>query len=122
MAMVGPSTSEEPALRLARQSGELSPGFFLGAALGAWLNAAAQLQFDRDHPAAAGPPHVSQSGDDPDALAQDCAEEKLAFVHLQSHVQAMGVTAEQVAAAVPLDGDRLAAWRSRASTTPQICG
>jgi len=122
LAAVGPSTSEEPALRGERQARDPSPAFLLGAALGAWINAAAQLDFDRDNPTAAGPPHVSQSGADPDALAQDCAEEKLAFFHLEARRGTLGLSAEQAAAIVPLDAKSLASWRSRISAPPPICG
>lgn len=121
LVAVGPSTSEEPALRGERQMREPSPAFLLGAALGAWINAATQLQFDRDHPTAAGPPHVSQSGADPDALAQDCADEKLTFAHLQTRTGALGLSAEQIAGLVPLGRDSLASWRSRSSAPPSIC-
>jgi hypothetical protein len=121
LTLVGPSTSEEPALRLERQTREPSPAFLLGAALGAWINAADQLDFDRDHPTAAGPPHASQSGGDPDALAQDCADEKLAFAHLKTRVEAMGMSAEQVAATASLDHGVLDAWRKRTAARPPIC-
>ncbi|MDB5459956.1 MAG: hypothetical protein JWO72_1697 [Caulobacteraceae bacterium] len=114
LAMVGPSSSEEPAVRQERQAREPSPGFLAGAALGAWINAAAQLDFDLKNPAAAGPPHVSQQGDDPDAILQDCADEKAAFAHLEERRQALGVTEEQViAAAGAQHGGALAAWRTR---------
>lgn len=121
LVLVGPSTSEEPALRHERQARDPAPAFLLGAALGAWINAAGQLDFDRDHPTAAGPPHMSQSGADPDALAQDCAEERLAFVHLQTRARAMAMTAEQVADAASVDPVIVAVWRARASKEPPIC-
>jgi hypothetical protein len=121
LTMVGPSASEEPALRDERRARDPSPAFLLGAALGAWINAAGQLNFDRDHPTAAGPPHVSQSGADPDALAQDCAEERLAFAHLQARAGAMDMPAEQVVRAASVDPAVVAGWRTRSSAQPPIC-
>jgi hypothetical protein len=121
LALVGPSTSEEPALRQERQAREPSPGFLLGAALGAWINAAGQLDFDSANPAAAGRPHVSQIGGDPDAFAQDCADEMTAFTHLEIRSQALGLTADRIVAAVPVGGGVLAEWRARKSAVPTAC-
>jgi hypothetical protein len=122
LAMVGPSASEEPALRQERQAREPSPGFMAGAALGAWINAAAQLDFDLKNPAGVGPPHVSQQGDDPDAILQDCSDEKIAFAHLEERRQALGVTAQQViAVAGARQGGALSAWRTRRSGAAAAC-
>jgi hypothetical protein len=122
MAMVGPSSSEEPAMREERQAREPSPSFAQGAALAAWLNAAGQLDFDLKNPAAAGPPHVSQTGDDPDALMQDCADEKTAFAHLEARRQALGLTPDQVVAVAGAQkSGALAAWLSRRSGPVAPC-
>jgi hypothetical protein len=119
-AMVGPSASEEPALRQARRAQEPSAGFMVGAALAAWINAAAQLDFDLKNPAAAGPPHVGQTGGDPEALIQDCLDEKTAFDHLDARTRSLGLTPEQVVAAAPRGG-ALPAWRARGSRTVNGC-
>jgi hypothetical protein len=120
--MVGPSGSEEPALRQERQAREPTAGFMTGAALAAWLNAAAQLDFDLKNPAGAGPPHVGQTGGDPEALVQDCSEEKTAFGHLEARARMLGFTAEQVifAAGAPQTA-ALPAWIARKSQTVGAC-
>lgn len=114
IVMVGPSGSEEPALRQERRAREPTPGFMVGAALAAWLNAAAQLDFDLKNPAGAGPPHVGQTGGDPDAMVQDCFDEKLAFDHLETRSRSLGLTPDQVVvAAGARQSGALAAWRAR---------
>ena len=85
----------------------------LGAALGAGVNAAAQLDFDQKNPTAAGPPHVSQTGGDADALAQDCADEKIAFIRLESRRQALQLEPVQVLAAASMQGANLPMWQAR---------
>jgi hypothetical protein len=120
-AMVGASGSEEPALRQEGRAREPTPGFMVGAALAAWLNAAAQLDFDLRNPAGAGPPHVSQSGGDPDAMVQDCFDEKLAFDHLEARSRSLGLTPDQVAAAAGAPQGAPAAWRARRSQTVGAC-
>ena len=87
---VGPSSSEEPAVRLERQTREPSPAFMLGAALGAWASARDQLDFDLRNPAAAGAPHASQGAANADAIADDCSEEAVAFGHLDDRARALG--------------------------------
>ena len=116
------STSEEPALRAERLAREPSPGFRLGAALGAWTAAHAQLDFDLNNPTAAGPPHVSQTGSDDEALGQDCADERTAFDHLQTGSSALGLEPAQVLAAAALsDPALLSAWRARAAGPIAAC-
>jgi hypothetical protein len=121
-SMVGASGSEEPALRQERRAHEPSMGFMVGAALAAWVNAAAQLDFDLKNPADAGPPHVSQSGGDPDAMVQDCFDEKLAFDHLEARSRSLGLTPDQVVvAAGALQSGAPAAWRARRSELVGAC-
>jgi hypothetical protein len=122
VAMVGASSSEEPALRQERQNHTPSPAFQLGTALGAWINAAAQLDFDLKNPAAAGPPHVSQGAANDDAIAEDCAEEAAAFDHLsaRSMEQALAPGAVLAAAGVANAGV-LAGWRARMVRPPRGC-
>jgi hypothetical protein len=115
------STSEEPAVRAERRTREPSPGFMLGAALGAWTAAAAQLAFDLNNPAAAGPPHVSQTGHNDDALAQDCADETTAFTRLDSRAQALGLTPAAVTAAAGAPAMQAAAWQTRRMGPAPAC-
>ena len=123
LAMVGPSASEEPAMRQERQAREPSPGFMTGAALGAWINAAAQLDFDLKNPAGVGPPHVSQDGDDPDAILQDCADEKTAFTRLEARSRSLGLTPDEViaAAGATRSSSALTAWLTRRSGAVASC-
>ena len=108
------STSEEPAVRAERARGEPSAGFMIGAALGAWSAARAQLDYDLKNPAAAGPPHASQGAPVDEALDQDCREEKTAFDRLEERSRAQGLDpAAVVAAAGGLDPALLDAWRFR---------
>jgi len=114
VAAVGPRTSDEPALRLERQTREPSAGFRLGAALGAWTSAAATLAYDLKTP--------SGDGDDSETIHLDCYDEKLALAHLEAGRQALGLTPRQV-----LDGagvaepGLLAAGRARQSAAPPAC-
>jgi hypothetical protein len=124
---VGPSTTEEPALRAERQTQDPSAGFLLGAALGAWVAAAGQLDFDLKNPQAAGPPHVSQTGGDEDAILMECADETVAFDHLESRRKAMDATPQQVIAAAnapakdPYGADILGAWHARMAGPAKGC-
>lgn len=94
----------------------------LGAALGAWTAARAQLDFDLNNPTAAGPPHVSQTGSDDEALGQDCADDRIAFGHLQARSSALGLEPAQVLAAAAVAGPAaLAAWRARAAGPAAVC-
>ena len=122
MAMVGPSTSEAAAVRTEQKAGEPSPAFLLGAALGAWTSARAQVAFDARSPEAAGPPHNSQSGDTDDYIRQDCAEEAAAFADLQSRSKALGLQPAQVLAAAGASDPALPpAWRARAAGPIAAC-
>lgn len=109
------STSEEPAVRAERREREPSPGFMLGAALGAWTAAAAQLDFDIRNPTAAGPPHASQSGDNGEAIAQDCVEENTAFSRLDARAAALGPDPKSVLdlAGAPEPERTRSAWLKR---------
>lgn len=117
------STSEEPAVRAERLRGTPSAGFMLGAALGAWTSAYDQLDFDLHAPNAAGPPHASQSGDNDDALQQDCAEEKTAFERLDSRTAGLGLDPKSVLqlAAVPSAADSLPRWLARRAGPVGAC-
>lgn len=121
MTMVGPSTSEAAAVRAEQKAGEPSPAFLLGAALGAWTSARAQVAFDARSPEAAGPPHNSQSGDTGDYIRQDCAEEAAAFADLQSRSAALGLEPAQVLAAAVSDPAALPAWKARAAGPVAAC-
>jgi len=87
----GSKTSEQPALREERDRREPSQGFMIGVALGAWSNAAAQLQYALEVP--------SGDGDDTAAIDLDCQEEGTAFKDLQARSQAAGLAAAQLVAA-----------------------
>jgi hypothetical protein len=115
------STSEEPAVRAERQARDPSPAFMLGAALGAWTAAAAQLAFDVRNPAGAGPPHASQTGHDDDAFAEDCADEKTAFSRLDSRSRALGLGPDQVIAIAGAPAAQAAAWQARKAGPPTAC-
>ena len=118
------STSEEPAVRAERAragrvGGEPSSGFMIGAALGAWIAARDQLDYDLKNPSAAGPPHASQGPADLDALAQDCRDEKVAFERLEMRSRALDLEpAAVLEAAAIADPSLLAAWRSRRGDAP----
>jgi hypothetical protein len=116
------STSEEPAVRAERSIQAPSPAFMLGAALGAWTAATAQLDFDIKNPTAAGPPHASQTGTDDEALRQDCADEMKAFTRLDSRAGALGLTAAQVVGAAGVADQELAeAWTARRTGPVKAC-
>jgi hypothetical protein len=106
VAMVGASTSEEAALREARKTREPSAPFLLGAALGAWINAAAQLDYDLRTP--------SGDGDDSGAIAIDCFDERTAFDHLEARRQALKLDVVEVLAGADITiGDPMATWKAR---------
>lgn len=110
----GASTSDEPAARAERQVREPSRAFRLGAALGAWRNAAATLRYDLQTP--------SGDGDNSEAIAEDCYDEKTAFTHLESRRQSLGLTPQRVVEEAGLSqGALLDAWRARQSAPPQGC-
>ncbi len=114
MALVGSTTSEEPAVRRERQTREPTAGFMLGAALGAWTSAAAQLDYDLKTP--------SGDGDDSGAIAIDCFDEKTAFSHLESRRQSLGLTPTQVVGDAGIAGGEIVtAWRLRQSGVAARC-
>ena len=111
---VASRTSDEPALRLERQTREPSASFMLGAALDAWINAAAILGYDLKTP--------SGDGGDEEAIGVDCYDERVAFTHLEAHRVALGFAPSQVTAAAgvadPMVLAALAA-RERAGAPPR---
>ena len=114
MAAAAHWASDAPALRLERQTREPSAAFSLGAALAAWINAAAQLDYDLKTP--------SGDGDDSEAIHLDCVDEALALDHLEAGRKALGVTpAEVLGAAAAFGPDILDAWRVRQSAVPKGC-
>ncbi len=114
LTAVGASASDQAALRAAMAAGEPSPGFRLGAALAAWRNAAAALDFDLHNP--------SGDGDDREAIGIDCFDEAAAFTHLEAARMGLGMTAEAaLSAAGVTEGRVLAAWRARQAARPTGC-
>ena len=114
LAMVGSKTSDEPALRLERQTREPSAAFMLGSALGAWNSAAATLDYDLKTP--------SGDGDDTEAIAIDCYDEKVAFAHLEARRQSLGLTRQQVVDGAGLsERGVLGSWQARQSNAPPRC-
>jgi hypothetical protein len=113
--MVGASASEEPAVRRERETREPSAGFMLGAALAAWTNAAAILRYDLETP--------SGDGDDSEAIAIDCFDERTAFDHLEARVRTAALTAPYLIDVAHLSGvGRDAAWLARRrSGQPERC-
>jgi hypothetical protein len=105
--LVGAGASDEPALRRERQAQAPSESFRLGAALGAWINAAAALDYDLKTP--------SGDGGDEEAIGIDCYDERKAFTHLETLRQAFGLAPTQVitAAGVIAPAGVAAAWTSR---------
>lgn len=111
---VGDKASEEPALRLERQTRDPSPAFMLGTALGAWSAASDALNYDLANP--------SGDGDDSAAIEMDCYDEKLAFDHLEARRQALDLTPEEVVTAVGARSATLAAsWATRKAGAPPRC-
>ena len=114
MAMVGPTTSDAPALRAESKTREPSLAFRLGAALGAWRSAAAQLDYDLKTP--------SGDGDDSAAIAVDCFDERNAFNDLEAARLSLGLKPATVLSLAGLSGDDVAeAWRSRQGGQPDRC-
>ncbi len=113
VAVVGATTSEEPAVRQERRAREPSASYMLGAALGAWIAAAAQLDYDLKTP--------SGDGDDSEAIGIDCFDERTAFDHLQSRSQALGLSPKEVVDTAGLGAPVLAAWRVRLAGPAQRC-
>ncbi len=122
VGIVGGFTSEEPALRQERRAREPSPGFLLGVALGAWMNAAAQLDFDLKNPQAMGPAHAHLGKEANDLLRDECREEAVAFDHMESRAKALELTPEQVVAAGRVsDGGTVELWMQRRPGPPKAC-
>ncbi len=114
LAAAGDAASDEPALRRERQTREPSPAFALGAALGAWTNARAALDYDLHNP--------SGDGDDSAAIAIDCFDERTAFAHLEARRRALDLTPPAVlAAAGPSGVAAESAWRGRQAGPPPGC-
>jgi hypothetical protein len=114
LAAVGPSTSDQAALRAATTRGEASPGYRLGAALGAWRNAATGLDFDLHNP--------SGDGDDSEAIRIDCFDERVAFARLDAARVALAMTPREVVMAAGGAGSgALEAWREREAAAPSAC-
>ncbi len=114
LAMVDASTSEEAALRQARRAGDLSAAFMIGTALGAWINAAAQLDYDLNTP--------SGDGDDSGAIAIDCFDERTAFDRLEARRNALHLTPTDVLASAAI-GDVTVSdiWGSRLNGPSPRC-
>lgn len=111
VAAVGYGTSEEPALRRERLTREPTAGFQLGTALQAWINAAESLDYRLHYP--------SGDGDDTEAIAIDCFDEKTAMTRLESRRQALGLTPEQVTAGSGIAVATVAAaWKARLASPP----
>ena len=102
-AAAGTSASDEPALRAEAHPSE---PYRIGAAVGAWSNAKAALDFLMKNP--------SGDGDDDDAIDMDCYDERHAFDHLEASRKAAAVTPEQVAAGIGgLNGQVIPDWTKR---------
>ncbi len=106
------STSEQPALRLERETREPSPGFMLGASLGAWKNAAESLKYHLENP--------SGDGDDTATIDLDCYEERVAFTNLDVRRQASGLDARDIVGAASVV-DLLPALQARLTAAPPRC-
>jgi hypothetical protein len=98
----GHRTSDAPALR---SEAAPTPGFALGAALGAWINAAETLDYDLKTP--------SGDGDDSETIHLDCYDERLMLEHLEQRRAAAGLSPAEVLAAGGADAHLLAAWLKR---------
>ena len=114
LALVGSRTSDEPALRLERQTHEPSAGFELGAALAAWINAAAILDYDLKTP--------TGDGGDEEAIGVDCYDERVAFTDFEARRRALGFApsraTEAAGVAEPTVASALTA-RQRAGAPPR---
>jgi hypothetical protein len=112
LATAGHSASIEPAMRTERSSREPSAGFTLGAALGAWINAAAVLDYDLKTP--------SGDGDDSAAIAEDCFDERTAFGHLERGRERLSLEPDEVLGAADGSG-AVEAWRRRQAGPLPAC-
>ncbi len=107
-ARVGSQASDEPALRRERLTHEPSASFMLGAALGAWVSAAANLDYDLKTP--------SGDGGDAEAIGVDCYDERTAFAHLEARRQALDLAPSQATAEPGVSS----AWTARRRTGPPL--
>jgi hypothetical protein len=109
-AAVGLSTSDAAALRAAQAPSE---AFRAGAALAAWRNATASLDYDLKNP----------TGDGVDgAVSVDCFDEKAAFADLEASRQALGLTPAAITASAGVtDATVAAAWLARQAAPPSAC-
>jgi hypothetical protein len=107
---VGPSTSDSAALRAAPAP---SAAYRAGAALAAWTNATASLDYDVKNP----------SGDGVDgAVSLDCFDEKAAFADLDASAKALGLTPAEITARAGVKDPSLAkAWVARQAGPPSAC-
>jgi len=109
-AAVGVSTSDAAALREVQAP---SAAYRAGAALAAWRNATASLDYDVKNP----------SGDGVDgAVSLDCFDEKAAFADLDDSRKSLGLTPAEITASVGVKGASVgAAWVARQAGPPPAC-
>jgi len=109
-AAVGVSTSDAAALR---EAASPSPAYRAGAALAAWRNATASLDYDVKNP----------SGDGVDgAVSLDCFDEKAAFADLDASRKALGLTPTEISAGAGVtDASVAKAWLTRQAGPPSAC-
>jgi hypothetical protein len=109
-AAVGVSTSDSAALRAAPDP---SAAYRAGAALAAWRNASASLDYDLKNP----------TGDGVDgAVSVDCFDEKAAFADLDASRQTLGLTPAAITAQAGMKDDSVAAaWLARQAAPPSAC-
>ncbi len=115
------STSEAPASRAEAARRTPSPGFLLGAAYRAWVNAAAQLAFDLANPTSAGPAHASQTGALSDFIVEECREETVAYRNLEDRSHSLGLDIRRVVAAAGGAPDEAASWSARQAGPAAVC-
>lgn len=110
MTAVGERPTDAIALR---QATAPSPSFRLGAAYRAWRNAGAAVAHDA----------ASSTGDggDVELLAEDCADERIAFTSVETEREALRLAPEQVAAATGIAPDIVSAWQARRTRPPAHC-
>jgi hypothetical protein len=116
---VGLSSSEAPAVRVEARTGQPSPGFLLGAAYRAWVNAASVLAFDLVNPTA-GPPHASQNGQLSEFIREECREEATAFDALTQRMP-LGWDIGRVISAAGGDAADAKRWADRKAGPAAAC-
>jgi hypothetical protein len=87
-----------------------SPSFRLGAAYRAWRNATAAAEHDSTH--------STGDGGDAAVLAEDCTDERLAFIAMEEERTGLSLTSEELSKAGGIDVRMLIA---RAVTPPREC-